>query len=144
MNFDPTHAHHTLVRNVLLLQAKLLLGAGRDLVLSPLSLAAAVLDFVLSKHQAPCYFRQVLQLGERSDEWIDLWSGAHDAPAPQRENVDTLLARVEDVIRDPKTGARRARVLKRWAERQVRHARKRIDNGPPAREVADVEHREEP
>jgi hypothetical protein len=29
------------------------------------------------------------------------------------------LANLEQAIRDPKTGARRARILKRWAERQV-------------------------
>ena len=35
------------------------------------------------------------------------------------------LSRVEEVVRDPQTGARRARVLKRWAERQMARARKR-------------------
>ena len=104
MNPDPSRTPQTLARDVLLLQAKLLLDAARDLALSP----------------APRYFRMVLRFGERSDEWIDLWSGARDAQAPPRENVDALLARVEDVIRDPATGARRARVLKRWAERELR------------------------
>ncbi|MEO5558694.1 MAG: hypothetical protein ABIR10_03335, partial [Dokdonella sp.] len=46
------------------------------------------------------------------------------AQAGQRENVDALLARVEEVVRNPQTGARKARVLKRWAERQVSRARK--------------------
>lgn len=120
MNPDPSRTPQTLARDVLLLQAKLLLDAARDLALSPLTLGAALLDFALSGRQAPRYFRMVLRFGERSDEWIDLWSGARDAQAPQRENVDALLARVEDVIRDPATGARRARVLKRWAERELR------------------------
>lgn len=54
-----------------------------------------------------------------------MWFGARDEQLPQRANVDALPARVEDVVRDPTTGARRARVLKRWAERQVAHARQR-------------------
>lgn len=120
MNPDPARTPQTLTRDVLLLQVKLLLDAARDLALSPLTLGAALLDFVLSGRQAPRYFRMVLRFGQRSDEWIDLWSGARDAQAPQRENVDALLARVEEVVRDPATGARRARVLKRWAEREVR------------------------
>src|SRR5690606_32834271 len=107
-------------REVLLLQAKLLLDAARDVALSPLTLAAATLDFVLLKQQAPRYFRGVLRLGERSDEWIDLWSAARGPQAPPRENVEALLSRVEQVVRDPRSGTRRARVLKRWAERQVR------------------------
>lgn len=108
-----------------MLPLKLLLGAARDLVLIPLALAAALLDFLLLKQHEPRFFRGVLQLGEHTDHWIDMWSGARDAQSVQRENVDALLARVEEVVRDPQTGARRARVLKRWAERQVARARQR-------------------
>jgi hypothetical protein len=75
----------------------------------------------------------MLRLGERSDEWIDLWAAARNAKAPRRENVDALLARVEEVVNDPQTGARRARVLKRWAERQMRRARERIEAEARAR-----------
>lgn len=120
MNPDPARTPKTLARDVLFLQGKLLLDAARDLALSPLTLGAAALDLAFSKQQAPRYFRAVLRLGERSDAWIDLWSAARDPQDPPRENVEALLSRVEEVVRDPQTGARRARVLKRWAERQVR------------------------
>jgi hypothetical protein len=121
------HVHHSLLRNVLLLQLKLLLGALRDFLLSPLSLGAAALDFALSKNQPPRYLKMVLRLGERSDEWIDLWSGARDGETDARPNVDALMARVEEVLRDPESGVRRTRVLKRWAQRQVSRARQRMD-----------------
>lgn len=113
-----------LIRGVLMLAPKLLLGAGRDLVLIPLAVSAAALDLAMLRRQPPRYFRRVLQFGEQTDQWIDMWSGARDAQAGPRENVDALLARVEEVVRDPQTGARKARVLKRWAERQVSRARK--------------------
>ena len=113
-----------LIRSVLMLAPKLLLGAGRDLVLIPLAISAAALDLAMLRQQPPRYFRRVLQFGEHTDQWIDMWSGARDAQAGPRENVDALLARVEEVVRDPQTGARKARVLKRWAERQVSRARK--------------------
>lgn len=114
-----------LIRAVLMLQLKLLLGAARDLALSPLTLAAALFDLVRVKSHEPQYFRAVLRIGERTEEWIDLWSHARDGESPPRENVEALLSRVEEVVRDPQTGARRARVLKRWAERQVARAKQR-------------------
>ncbi|HMM66694.1 MAG TPA: hypothetical protein PKC03_07100 [Dokdonella sp.] len=133
MNPDTAPTRSSLARDVLLLQFKLLLDALRDLALSPLTLAAAALDFLLAGRQPPRYFHAVLKLGERSDEWIDLWAAARGARATDRENVDAMLARIEEVISDPKTGARRARVLKRWAERQMSRARKRSElPGPPA------------
>jgi hypothetical protein len=114
-----------LIKSVAILQLKLLLDAARDLALAPTALAAALLDLVLIKHQEPRFFRSVLRIGEHSDRWIDVWSGGRDADEPHRENVDALIARVEEVVRDPEIGARRARVLRRWAERQVLRARQR-------------------
>jgi len=124
MQSDPGSTRRALIRDVIILQFKLLLGAARDLALTPVTLTAAAIDLVLSRRQAPRYFHQVLRLGERSDHWSDVWSAARDKDAPQRANVDSLLASVEEVVRDPKVGAYRARVLKRWAERQVARARR--------------------
>lgn len=126
MQPDLKATRRSLIRDVLLLQLKLLLGAARDLALTPVTLAAAAIDLMLSRRHPPRYFHQVLRLGERSDHWIDVWSAARDKDAPQRANVETLLASVEEVVRDPKVGAYRARVLKRWAERQMSRARQRI------------------
>jgi hypothetical protein len=120
-----------LIKAVAFLQLKLLLDTARDLVLSPVALAAALVDLVFLNWYEPRLFRAVLRFGERSDHWIDVWSGGRDENEPSRENVDMLLARVEEVVRDPQTGARRARVLKRWAERQLARARQRA-----AREVS--------
>jgi hypothetical protein len=114
-----------LIRAVAMLQVKLLLGAARDLVLSPLTLAAAAIDLIRIKSHEPRLFRDILRAGERSEDWIDLWSYGRESEDEPRENVDALMMRVEEVVRDPKTGARRARVLKRWAERQIARARQR-------------------
>jgi hypothetical protein len=120
-----------LIKSVAILQLKLLLDAARDLALAPTALAAALLDLVLIKQQEPRFFRGVLRIGEHSDRWIDVWSGGRDADEPHRENVDTLIARVEEVVRDPERGARHARVLRRWAERQMARARRRATPTPP-------------
>ena len=125
MNTESTNNAGTLVRAVAMLQLKLLLDTLRDLALSPLALAAALVDLAMLKQQRPRYFRAVLRFGARSDRWIDVWSGGEEEHVPSCESVDALLFRVEEVVRDPQTGARRARVLKRWAERQIARARQR-------------------
>jgi hypothetical protein len=115
----------TLFKEVAILQVKVLLGAARDLALGPTAIVAAFIDLVLMKQQEPQFFRSVLRFGEKSDRWIDVWSGGRHPEEDPRENVDALIARVEDVVRDPEMGARQARVLKRWAERQMKRAKRR-------------------
>ena len=125
MDNEQKHTATTLMKAVGLLQLKVLLSAARDLVVSPVALVAAFVDLVLLKVQEPRFFRSVLRFGEHSDAWIDVWSAGRHPEAPPRENVEALLDRVEEVVRDPQTGARKARVLKRWVERQVARARQR-------------------
>ncbi|HVT33099.1 MAG TPA: hypothetical protein VHE32_10650 [Rhodanobacteraceae bacterium] len=128
---DQKRSAVALIKSVAILQLKLLLDTVRDLALAPTAIAAALLDLLLIKHQDPRFFRSVLRIGEYSDRWIDVWSGGRHPDEPQRENVDALIARVEEVVRDPEIGARRARVLRRWAERQMARARQRTAATPP-------------
>ena len=137
MNTETKRPAGPLIRAVLMLQLKLLLGAARDLALSPLTLVAALFDLMRLKTHEPQYFRQVLRMGEHTEAWIDMWSAARDPGEAPRENVDKLLARVEEVVRDPQTGARRARVLKRWAERQAARARQHVEKQISARVKGD-------
>lgn len=141
MNSELKATRNQLIRDVLLLQVKLLLGAARDLAVVPVTLAAALLDLILSKSQPPRFFHQVLRLGERSDHWIDVWSAARGADSQQQRGpVDSILATVEEVVRDPKAGAHRARVLKRWAEQQMARARQRVKTDAPGGDVVDPQH----
>ncbi|MGB0132223.1 hypothetical protein, partial [Dokdonella sp.] len=73
------------------------------------------------------YFNSVLKLGLHTEEWIDLWSAAREDGPVRERNVDTLLASVEEIVSDPSVGARQARVLKRWAERQLARARRQAE-----------------
>lgn len=120
MSRPKEHRLGPLLRDVGSFQVKLLLDAVRDIVLSPLSLGAALLDLLLIRRQAPRYFRSVQRFALRTEAQIDLWSTeARDRYGMQSENVDGLLAHVEAVVREPKSGARKARVLRRWIEMQV-------------------------
>ena len=117
-----------LIRAVIILQFKLLLGAGRDLVLMPIALVAALWDLMRIKDAEPRHFRRVLTIGEQTDRWIDVWYANHDSQAEPRENIDALLKHIEEAVRDRETGARRARVLKRWASRQLARAKHQVKN----------------
>ena len=104
-----------LLREVALFQVKLLLATGRDLVLLPLSLFAAAFDFVFGRTEL---FRATLRLGRWSDEFIGVF------PPEQRDerapfDADALLAQIEGLVRDPKSGAEKARLLSRWARMQL-------------------------
>jgi hypothetical protein len=116
-----------LLRDVGVFQLKLLVDALRDLVMSPLTLSAAALDLLLSGQQPPQYFRAMLRAGKRSERWIDLWAAAYEQDGARAENVDAVLLRLEQALRDPRAGARRARVLKRWAERALARQRRRLE-----------------
>jgi len=115
-----------LARDVLGFQLKLLIDALRDVITSPIAFAAAALDALMLKQQPPRYFRAVLRAGKRSEDWIDLWASAYETHT-QPENVDAVLDSVHALLRDPRTGARKARVLQRWAARELR----RRGNLPP-------------
>ena len=126
----PTDPNSQLLSEVARFQIKLWLEAARDLVLSPLTLVAAAIDLAFAKKQPPRYFRQLVTLGRRSDDWLDLWAAAKP-PGARAENVDALLLQVEHVIRDPKAGGRRARALMRWADRNLRHSTTGVSVSPP-------------
>ena len=94
-----------LLRDVLVFQAKLAVDALRDVILSPVSLLAALLD-VLGKERAKPLFYRVLVEGRRSEAWINLF-GEADRIAPReatREGegpgIDRAVRRVETLLRE--------------------------------------------
>ncbi len=86
---------------------------------------AALFDVLQLERQEPRHLRQVLRFGERMDEWIDVWSGARDEQSPARENVDALLARVEQVVRDPPERCPPCARAEALGEREIARARRR-------------------
>lgn len=126
-----------LVRDMVTFQFKLLLDALRDIVLSPLALGAAALDLLLIRRQDPRFFRTLLRYAHRSEHWIDLWATlAKERYGVEPQSIDGLIAHVESVVRDPRVGPHKARVLRRWLEMQLhRHAR---ESAAVARTVGDA------
>ncbi len=89
--------HHTsrlqLVWDVLVFQFKLAFDGLRDLLLSPLSIVAAVMGLLAGGDDPYQYFRRLLRFGRRSEIWINLFGHrrrvgtSDDVVAPLRERV---------------------------------------------------------
>ena len=107
---DPTDSDVTddasrweLIRDLATFQLKLVLDGARDVLLSPISLIAALIDLVLDGDGQGRRFYQVLLFGRRSERWIDLFRAA-DRIEPRAEStegpvsVDALVGQVEKLL----------------------------------------------
>ena len=91
----------TLVRNSLLFQVKLLADGFRDFLLVPVSLVATLIGLLRSGEDPEREFEQVLDLGRKTEQWINLF-GTHDpidAPAGAG-NIDQLVTKAESVLQE--------------------------------------------
>jgi hypothetical protein len=94
-----------LIRDLLVFQVKLAADALRDLILSPVSLAAGAIDLLRGGGRPGQRFYEVLLAGRRSEEVIDLFGAAdrvapRDGEAPRHgpASIDAVVARLERVL----------------------------------------------
>jgi hypothetical protein len=123
------------LREVIVFQFKLVLDALRDVVISPLSLGAAALDFLFPAADGSRWFHRVLALGRRSEELIGLWRVAgHDQAAT--DDIDAGLRKLEDWLRSgqaPRQAKDQLRSISDRINQTLREARApdSADNSPP-------------
>jgi len=91
-----------LVRDIVVFQIKLALDGLRDLMFSPLSIAAGVIDLITGGRRPGRYFYQLLALGGRTEGWINLF-GAPNLPGRQElsasgQTVDTFVKQIEGLV----------------------------------------------
>src|SRR5262245_2973301 len=81
---------------------KLSLETIRDLVLIPLALLAGLAGLVLSPAAPDRFFREVLRLGARFDDFLDLFGAAArtEPPALRAARVDDWVDGIEAVLRE--------------------------------------------
>lgn len=97
-----------LLRDIAVLQLKLLLDGLRDVMLVPASLVAGAVSLARGRDgHAGSEFYRVLALGRQSEQWINLFGALRNAPpgigtgAPQRDtDIDAIVARMENFIVD--------------------------------------------
>lgn len=88
------------LRDVAVFQVKLLMDWVRDLLLSPISLIAALLGVILHPDRPGQYFYEVLRLGKLSERWINLFGAGQSARGGVRvdRGADELFARLEKIV----------------------------------------------
>jgi len=97
-----------LVRDVGVLQVKLLVDGLRDLLLVPASLIGAIVSLASMENGRPGKgFYEVVNIGRQSEHWINLFGAARNAPADVVDqnpfgdtDIDDLVARVETYVVD--------------------------------------------
>jgi hypothetical protein len=96
----------TLIRDLFVFQAKLLVDGLRDLLLMPAALVAGIWSLVSGDNGRPGpQFYRLISLGKESETWIDLFKAYENAPQELRrehefavKNLDELVGRFESFV----------------------------------------------
>ena len=105
---NPRPDNWTLLRDLGVLQVKLVVDGLRDLALVPASLLAGVVSLLSGNAGRPGpQFYQLLGVGKQSERWINLFGAVSHAPEgveQQRQanirDIDSLVAQVEKYVVD--------------------------------------------
>jgi hypothetical protein len=91
---DDRPSRGVILRDLLIFQVKLWFDGLKDVVLSPLSIVAVVVDVLFRRPGRKSLFYRVMSLGERFDLWLNLYGPAQRA----EEGREGLLNRptIED------------------------------------------------
>jgi hypothetical protein len=98
----------TLIRDIAVLQVKLIVDGLRDFVLVPASLIAGMISLVNRKDGRPGpEFYSLVNVGKQSERWINLFGAMRNAPPEVAEHehfgnaeLDDLVSRVESFVVD--------------------------------------------
>lgn len=87
----------TLLWDVLVFQFKLVADGLRDVLLSPVSIVAAILGVVAGGDDPYRYFRSLLRLGHKSEAWLNLF-GYRASAGTSDELIEPVRTRVVDKV----------------------------------------------
>lgn len=99
----------SLIRDLTVFVAKASLEALRDLALIPAALVAGVAGLLLSPSRPDRYFQEILELGDRFDDFVDLFGrearrqrepGQLGRPSDDEIRADDVFDRVENLLVD--------------------------------------------
>lgn len=98
-------AKAVVLRDLAIFQLKLFLDGVKDVVLMPLSIAAAGFDVLFPGRVVGHRFYAVLRFGERIDGWLNLYGAAERADVNRdglfgasRAGSASLLGRLEEIV----------------------------------------------
>ena len=128
----------TLIRDVAVLQVKLLVDGARDLLLVPISIIAGIVSLVKGGERPGPHFYDLMRLGKQSENWINLFgavdhasgSSAHDDRFAGQD-IDSVVRKVEAfVVEEYKKGGVTAQAKEHLDRVLNTVSRKRNDRGP--------------
>ena len=98
----------TLVRDIAVLQVKLIVDGARDLILVPTSLIAGAISLLRTQNGKPgTEFYSLVSMGKQSERWINLFGALRNAPQEVVQesrfgdaDMDEIVARVESFVVD--------------------------------------------
>jgi len=98
----------TLIRDIGVLQVKLIVDGLRDLVLLPLSLAAGIISLLSSKDgKLGLQFYHLLAWGKQTELWINLFGAVTNSPEKIEQphpfgdqDIDDIVGRLESFVVD--------------------------------------------
>ncbi|MEM9333379.1 MAG: hypothetical protein AAGA33_00910 [Pseudomonadota bacterium] len=95
----------TLIRDVAVLQVKLIADGFRDLVLVPVSLVAGIVSILGKTSEDRTTFYRVVCMGKQSEQWINLFGVYDNAPQSLKDEyrfddggIDDLVSKVETFV----------------------------------------------
>jgi len=105
---DPKAERWALIRDIGVLQVKLLVDGLRDLILVPLSLLAGIVSLVSTQGGRPGpHFYQLMAWGKESEHWINLFAALENAPdgiegsrVLGSQDIDEIVGRLESFVKD--------------------------------------------
>jgi hypothetical protein len=129
----------TLIRDIAVLQVKLVVDGLRDLFLVPASLIAGIVSIVKTTDGKPgSEFYSLVSVGKQSERWINLFGAIRNAPPEVIEeypfgtaDIDDIVSRVESFVVDEyKRGGVTAQARDRMNE-AMEKIRRRGSKPPP-------------
>ena len=97
----------TLIRDILVLQLKLIVDGLRDLILVPISLIVGLVSLLKAGNATGSEFYELLRTGRRSERWINLFGAAERVYGPSiagdrwpAEEIYEMVSRVESFVLD--------------------------------------------
>ena len=94
-----TSLHWTLIRDLAVLQVKLIVDGFRDLVLLPASIIAAIVSIVRTEKGVPGpEFYSLLAAGKQSEQFINLFGALRNAPEGVVSDDVGTMAEMDDIV----------------------------------------------
>ncbi len=127
----------TLIRDIGLLQIKLIVDGLRDLILVPASLIAGIISiFSPGKEHGSAFYRLVC-MGKQTEQWINLFGAYENAPqslkeeyALQERGIDDLVNKVETYVIDEYKKGGVTRQAKDHLDRALSELQRNLKRGP--------------